>query len=58
MRCTLRVSILLAFVIFLGPLFSQNIHPQHASIDGIREMLETASRAGQEVWVEDFTGLN
>lgn len=54
----MRNTILFPFIISLAHLFSQNIHPQDASIDGLRVMLETASRAGQEVWVEDFTGLN
>jgi len=54
----MKNTILFTLITFLAPLFSQDIHPQHASIDGLRGMLETASRAGQEVWVEDFTGLN
>ena len=54
----MRNTILFTLITFQASLFSQNIYPQHASIDGFRGMLETASRAGQEVWVEDFTGLN
>lgn len=54
----MKNAIILPFIIFQTLSFSQHFDSQRASIDGLRAMLETASRAGQEVWVEDFTGLN
>ena len=39
-------------------LFSQKLDPINPNLDKIRNMLENASRTGQVVMVEDFTGLS
>ena len=38
-------------------LFSQKLDPINPNLDRIKNMLENASRTGQAVMVEDFTGL-
>ena len=37
--------------------FYQHLDFRNTTIDDMRNILETASRSGQEVWAEDFTGL-
>ena len=39
-------------------LFSQKLDPINPNLNKIRNMLENASRTGQVVMVEDFTGLS
>ena len=38
--------------------FSQLINNRIQSINELRTIVETASRANQKVWLEDFTGIN
>ena len=39
-------------------LFSQKLDPINPNLEKIKNMLEAASRTGQVVMVEDFTGLS
>ena len=39
-------------------LLSQLLDTNPQAYDELRDIVETASRAQQTVWVEDFTGLN
>ena len=52
MKLSLSVFLSLTF------LFSQKLDPINPNLDKIRNMLENASRTGQVVMVEDFTGLS
>tara|TARA_B100001013_G_scaffold327796_1_gene241169 strand:+ start:717 stop:872 length:156 start_codon:yes stop_codon:yes gene_type:complete len=38
--------------------FAQKLDPIDISHQGLRTLVENASRASQKVFVEDFTGLN
>tara|TARA_B110000438_G_scaffold241115_1_gene240111 strand:- start:860 stop:1018 length:159 start_codon:yes stop_codon:yes gene_type:complete len=52
MKLTLSVLFSLTF------LFSQKLDLINPNLDKIKNMLENASRTGQVVMVEDFTGLS
>jgi len=52
MKLTLSVLFSLTF------LFSQKLDPINPNLNKIKNMLENASRTGQVVMVEDFTGLS
>tara|TARA_B100001250_G_scaffold291731_1_gene253390 strand:+ start:636 stop:794 length:159 start_codon:yes stop_codon:yes gene_type:complete len=51
MKLTLFVFLSFSF------LFSQKLDPINPNLEKIKNMLENASRTGQVVMVEDFTGL-
>ena len=47
------------FLTLLGTfLSSQQLDSQDIAYNELRDIVETASRTNQKVWVEDFTGLN
>ena len=50
----------IAFIItLLGTFLSaQQLDSQDIAYNGLRDIVENASRTNQKVWVEDFTGLN
>ena len=50
-----RVSIITLLGSFL---LAQQLDHQDIAYNELREIVETASRSQQSVWVEDFTGLN
>jgi hypothetical protein len=50
-------SFIILFALITTFSFSQHLDFRHSTIAEMREILETASRSGQEVWAEDFTGL-
>ncbi len=52
MKLSISVFLSLTF------LFSQKLDPINPNLEKIKNMLETASRTGQVVMVEDFTGLS
>ena len=39
-------------------LSAQALDHRHMAFEGLRMAVENASQSGQNVWVEDFTGLN
>ncbi len=39
-------------------LSSQQLTPQDIPYNELRDIIETASRSQQVVWLEDFTGIN
>ena len=46
-------------ITFLGTFLSaQRLDSQDIAYNELRDIVETASRTNQKVWVEDFTGLN
>tara|TARA_B100001250_G_scaffold291731_1_gene253392 strand:+ start:1940 stop:2101 length:162 start_codon:yes stop_codon:yes gene_type:complete len=49
---------LLFFLFFSSLAFSQIESKIVQSINELRTIVETASRANQKVWLEDFTGIN
>jgi len=50
-----RVSIITLFGSFL---LAQQLDDQEIAYNGLREIVERASRSQQVVWLEDFTGIN
>ena len=48
---------LIAGTFFFSLLFSQNIDIDGQMFNDLRDVVEAASRAGKDVFVEDFTGL-
>ncbi len=50
-------SMILSLALITNFSFSQHLDFRNTTIDDMRNILETASRSGQEVWAEDFTGL-
>ena len=50
-----RVSI---FTLFGSFLLAQQLDDQEIAYNGLREIVERASRSQQVVWLEDFTGIN
>jgi len=50
-----RVFIITLLGIFLS---AQQLDSQDIAYNELRDIVETASRTNQKVWVEDFTGLN
>jgi hypothetical protein len=47
----------LSFLLCLTFAFSQKLDPISPNLEKVKNMLENASRTGQVVMVEDFTGL-
>ena len=45
-------------LISISFIFSQRLDPNHYSIDQLRTIVETASRNGQRIFVDDFTGAH
>ena len=45
-------------IIFLSCLFAQRLDPLDTKIDELRIIVETASRNGQRIFVDDFTGAH
>ena len=50
-----RVSIITLFGSFL---LAQQLDDQDIAYNELREIVETASRSQQVVWLEDFTGID
>tara|TARA_B100001146_G_scaffold25341_1_gene19152 strand:+ start:13 stop:195 length:183 start_codon:yes stop_codon:yes gene_type:complete len=50
-----RVSIITLFGSFL---LAQQLDDQDIAYNELRDIVETASRSQQVVWLEDFTGIN
>jgi len=50
-----RVFIITLLGTFLS---AQQLDSQDIAYNELRDIVETASRTNQKVWVEDFTGLN
>ena len=48
---------LLAGTFFISLSFSQHLDYEGQMFDDLRNVVEAASRAGKDVFVEDFTGL-
>ena len=48
----------LFIIISISISFAQGLVPVDISNNGLRTVVENASRASQRVFVEDFTGLN
>ena len=47
------------FIIIFGPfLLAQQINEHDIAYNELREVVETASRSQQVVWLEDFTGID
>ena len=55
--CYRKLSIISIFFIstFLS---SQALDQRHMALENLRMVVESASQRGQNVYVEDFTGLN
>mgnify|MGYP004362834623 FL=1 len=51
------MKLILSVLFSLTFLFSQKLDPINPHLEKIKNMLENASRSGQVVMVEDFTGL-
>ena len=51
-------SIMVLSLFSISIIFSQLLDTRPSAYDELRDIVETASRAQQTVWVEDFTGLN
>ena len=49
-------TFLLAIFLFSSS-FTQQLNQENQLIDNLRDIVEVASRAGKDVFVEDFTGL-
>ena len=47
----------LLFSVILATSFSQRLYPPNTSFNHLQMAVETASRFGQIVWVEEFSGL-
>jgi hypothetical protein len=50
-----KVTIITLLGTFLS---AQRLDSQDIAYNELRDIVETASRTNQKVWVEDFTGLN
>ena len=50
---------LFTFTLFLSSFLSaQALDHRHMALENLRMVVESASQSGQNVFVEDFTGLN
>ena len=50
---------LFSFTLFLSSFLSgQSLDHRHMAFENLRMAVENASQSGQNVYVEDFTGLN
>jgi hypothetical protein len=47
----------LLFSVILATSFSQRLYPPNTSFNHLQMAVENASRFGQIVWVEEFSGL-
>jgi hypothetical protein len=47
----------LVLILTISLPFAQQLDPMELAIEELRTVVETASRASQRVFVEDFTGL-
>ena len=59
----MKIKLILTYSIILSTLFlstisAQKLDPQDIAYNELRDVIETASRSQQVVWLEDFTGIN
>ena len=53
---TLSITITIFFISTFFP--AQALDHRHMALENLRMVVESASQSGQNVFVEDFTGLN
>ena len=53
-----RMLSIISLFLIITSLSAQALDHRHIALENLRMVVESASQSGQNVYVEDFTGLN